>query len=216
MERHNICLDWNGYYSLIASQRRRHPITQREIHVFDHPDYSYLQEIDRCRAIFQQYPSFATMPREQRRLIAGWGGSGRHYLGNMKGAGYFKQLVLESPQVIAENLDRIPMDGLVSINQLQGYLGAMLQLRGVAIATATRLLAVKRPDCFLPVTGRSRQQIRQTLGHPATQKGYVDLHKYIWSLLWFAAPKPVDAKEQRVWHARVALLDVLFYEILPR
>jgi hypothetical protein len=65
--------------------------------------------------------------------------------------------------MIAENLDRIQLDGLVPISQLQGYLELMLQLRGVAIATATRLLAVKRPDCFLPVTGRSKRQIRQML-----------------------------------------------------
>jgi len=215
MKQHSICLDWDDFYALIASQRRHHPITQREIHVFDHPDYSYLQEIDRCRAIFRQYPSLAMMPREQRRLVAGWGGRKRHYLGCMRGAGYFKQLVLESPQVIAENLDKIPMDGAVLITQLQRYLEPMLQLRGVGIATATRLLAAKRPDCFLPITGRSKQQIHQTLGYPATRKGFVGLHRYIWSLPWFTAAEPVDAKERRVWHARVSLLDVLFYEILP-
>jgi hypothetical protein len=66
----------------------------------------------------------------------------------MKGAGYFKQLVLGSPWVIAESLDKVPMDGPVSMSQLQGYLKSMLQLRGVAIATATRLLAVKRPIVF--------------------------------------------------------------------
>jgi hypothetical protein len=115
MERHNICLDWNGYYFLIAFQRRCHPVTRREIHIFDHPDDSYLQEIDRCRAVFQKYPSFATMPGDERRLIAGWKGPGRRYLGSMKGAGHFKQLVLESPWVIAESLDKVPMDGSVSI-----------------------------------------------------------------------------------------------------
>lgn len=85
----------------------------------------------------------------------------------------------------------------------------------MTIATGSRLLAVKRPDRFLPVTGRSRRQIRKTLGYFATRKGYVDLHRYIWSLPWFTAPEPIDAKERRVWHARVALLDVVVYDILP-
>jgi hypothetical protein len=90
----------------------------------------------------------------------------------------------------------------------------MLRLPGIALATATRLLAVKRPDCFLPVTGRSKQQIRQTLGYSATRRGYVGLHRYIWSLPWFTAPEPTHPEQRRVWHARVALLDVVFYEIL--
>ena len=127
MVRRNICLDWSHYYSLITGERRRHPITHREIHIFDDPDYSLLEELDRCRAVFLKYASFAAIPGEQRTLIAGWGGGHRHPLGHMKGAGCFKQLVLESPRVIAEKLDRIPIDGLVSVSQLEDYLEAMLK-----------------------------------------------------------------------------------------
>jgi hypothetical protein len=83
------------------------------------------------------------------------------------------------------------------------------------MGAATRLLAVKRPDRFLVITGANKRPIREGLEHPANLEGYLRLHKYIWSLPWFDTPKPDDADECRVWRARVALLDVLFYEVLP-
>ena len=209
----DIRLQWHDFYALVASQRRRNPETHREIHVFDHPDDSYLQEIERCRAIFQRYHSFSAMPIPQRRVVAGFGDSRRRYLGSMQAAGQFKHLVLESPRTIGDELDKIPLAGPVSIRQVRRYLVSTLDIRGVGWACSTRLLAVKRPDCFLPVTSRSR--VRETLGHPVSLDGYVDLHRCIWSLPWYQAAEPSDVQERRVWQARVALLDVLLYEVLP-
>jgi hypothetical protein len=213
MTKLDLNVSWDHYYSLLTSRRRYHPRDQVELHIFDHPDYSYLGEIDKCRELFQLYSSFATVPCEKRKVIAGWGGGVRHPLGNMKGAGHFKHIVLDSPASIAVNLDRIPLDVDVSVDQLQAYLEAMLQISGVGIAASTRLLAVKRPDRFVPMTGQNKQAIRRRLNTPITWKGYVDLHTRIWSLPWFNAREPQDKKERRIWCARVALLDFLLYGV---
>lgn len=211
----DLDLPWDRYYALITSQRRRNPETKREIHVVDHPDGSYLQEIEECQSVFAQYPSFTEMPPAQRRLVAGWGTGGRRYLGSMRGAGWFKHLVLDSPGVIGAKLDGIPAQGPVSLGQVESYLRSMLALRGVGIAAATRLLAVKRPDACLVMTGANKRNIRDSLGESASASGYLSLHRRIWSLAWFHAPEPGDREQRRVWRARVALLDVLFYEVLP-
>ncbi len=155
------------------------------------------------------------MPVDQRKVVTGWGDTARRYLGSMAGAGYFKQIVLNSPEDIAAGLDGIPLKGDVSLLQAEACLSRVLSLHGIGMGTATRLLAAKRSDFFLPTTSANKEQVRRCFNERSNARGYLHLLEYVWCVPWFHAPEPTVTGERRVWHARVALLDVLFYEVPP-
>src|SRR5690606_32758153 len=135
-----------------------------EVHIFDHEDGSYLQEADQCSRAFETSPSFADMSRTDRQIVAGFGPSTYGYFGRMPGAGRFKNLVNEAPEEISRHLDSVPHKGNVETAVIEKYLDRMLALKGISLATATRLLVAKRPDRFLPVNGANSLRIRQVFG----------------------------------------------------
>jgi hypothetical protein len=213
VEAMDLEIAWTDFVVLISCQERRALWTGLEIHVFDHPESSYLQEVETCQAAFAAEPSYANMPEDDRKLIAGWGERTAGYYGRMKGAGYFKNLTRERPAEIGKHLDRIPLAGAVAIDETRTYLNGIMGVKGVALGTATRLLCMKRPDIFLPANRASVANIKRVFGTaPNTVEKYLALVQRIWRFPWFSAPVPNDEAEARIWRARVALLDAIFYE----
>ncbi len=207
-------IDWSQFAGLIGRQERRSLSgTNWTIHVFDHENGSYLQEIEGCQRAFRDSPDFQKMPVERRKLVAGWGGGSRGYIGNMSGAGYFKNLTGEHPAELSAALDEVPLKGTVSIAMARAYLEAAMSIRGVALGAATRLLTMKRPDRFLPANNASSRRIGEVFGkRPDSIEKYLKTIQQIWAFPWFLAPSPEDLNERRIWNARVALLDAVFYE----
>lgn len=65
----------------------------------------------------------------------------------------------------------------------------------------------------LPANLASMDKIEAVFGErPSTVNKYLAIIKQIWSYPWSNAPVPDDPTEQRLWRARVALLDAIFYE----
>lgn len=208
----DLDIGWADYFRLIEKQERRMLSTGTEIHVFDHPDASYLQEIETCQGYFAQSTSFSTMPVEQRKFVAGFGDTSG-YFGRMVGAGNFKNMIIQRPEEIGLLLDTIPAIGMPTDRQVTDYLDGATVVRGVSIATATRLLVAKRPDIFLSVNRASGARIRELFGSvPARAVQYVALMKRLWALPWFNSPEPKDVHQRRIWRVRVAILDAVMYE----
>lgn len=208
----DLDIDWNDYYSLIEQQERRTLSNGHEIHVFDHPEASYLQEIEKCQAIFRQQPIFQKMLLDDRKFVAGFGGTSG-YFGRMVGAGHYKNMIIERPGEIGAILDAVPIIGVPTDTQVTDYLTGATALHGVSFATATRLLIAKRPDLFLSVNGASRDRIKEIFGSaPGTPDRYLQLLKRIWSMPWFNSAESDDAHEFRVWRVRVAILDAVMYD----
>lgn len=206
-------IPWSSYFRLLAEQERRTLAYGDDLRIFDHPKGSYLQEVENCRAAFEAHASFADMPLDDRQLVAGWGSRTYGWFGRMGAAGEFKKMTAKTPQVIAEHLDKIPLQGTVSEDLLKTYLTGILKVRRTGIATVSRLLTVKRPDLFLSCNHANEDCIKQVFGFiPRTYKHYLELHRQIWSFPWFKSPRPDGVDEYRVWQARVALLDALLYE----
>jgi hypothetical protein len=206
-------LDWPEFVHLIRQQERRSLRTGWTIHVFDHRDGSYLQEVEACQRAFVGEPSYSKMSEGDRKLVAGWGDRTSGYYGRMQGAGYFKNLTREHPAEIGKHLDKIPLSGEVTMAQARTYLSGIMGVHGVALGAATRLLCMKRPDLFLPANNASLVNIALAFGRtPNTVDKYLALVERIWAFPWFSAPKPKEASEQRIWNARVALLDAIFYD----
>jgi len=204
---------WIDYYELIKAQERRELARGGQVHVFDNANGSWLQEVENCNSAFGSLDSFANMPIDERKLIAGTGGKSRGYLGSMKGAGFFKQLVNTAPATLSRGLQIIPQRGDVSNEAIERFFETTSKIEGVGFGVATRLLTVKRPDLFISVNKSSRGRIKEVFGRaPATPTAYLALLRRIWAMPWYLSTRPNERNQQRVWDARVALLDAVMYE----
>lgn len=209
----DLAIDWPSYVDLIGRQERRALSNGWEIRVFDHHEGSYLQEVEACRAAFRSAAAFEDLSLEERKLVAGWGGGSSGYFGRMVGAGRFKHLTAERPDELGVYLDQIPLHGEVTTNMARDYLKGVTSIEGVAIGAATRLLCMKRPDLFLPANNASQDKILTVFGRRAdTVDKYIRIISEVREYPWFATSEPDDMTEHRIWQARVALLDAIFYE----
>ncbi len=209
----DLDLNWADFVDLIGQQERRALWTGWRIRVFDHPEGSYLQEVEGCQAAFAAEPTYERMPEDDRKLVAGWGDRTAGYYGRMQGAGHFKHLTRQRPSEVGMHLDKIPTVGPVTATQVRTYLSGVMGLKGIALGTATRLLCMKRPDLFLPANSASLVKICRVFGTtPNTVEKYVALVERIWQFPWFSCPMPSAPAAARIWRARVALLDAIFYE----
>ncbi len=117
------------------------------------------------------------------------------------------------PELLAEWLDRVPLEGPVTRALAESVLKGLTSLHGVGLGVASRLLAVKRPDRFVTLNNANKDRVRDLWGHaPATASAYLDWHEDLWALAWCLAPPPDDRYEHQAWEARIALLDALIYQ----
>jgi HKD family nuclease len=199
---------WPEFIQLILARKRRGHIVHGTA---DEP--GYLQTAERCQAFFAQYRRLAKMPVVERQFVGGTTRDGS-WFGSMKGAGYFKQRLNEDPASLDTALDHIPLRGIVNKRTFDAF-AARYQWERAGVGTASRLLAMKRPDLFICIDSENRPGIAKAFGVPAssllTFDGYWDLMQRIWRCPWWRARRPNRALERRVWNARAALLDSLYY-----
>lgn len=209
-------ISWASFVSGVKSDRH---------HSFE----GRLAILERASALFEEHGSFASMSQHERKAIAGTYGSkeprldGLDWLwfGTMFGQGDFKNLVNESPAVLSRALEGIPSDGDVSEAQFNTFVGHFERaFEGKAhkggVATASRLLAMKRPDVFVGLNNANRVGISKAFGTaPTTLK----LSNY-WERVvvpmqnspWWLHPRPREALTGRIWDNRAALMDSIYYD----
>jgi len=214
----DLTVDWSSYVDLIANQEGRPLGNSWVVRVFDDPEGSYLQEVEACQNAFGGALKFEDLTLDNRKLIAGWGGDSTGYFGRMSVARDFKNLTTNHPQRIGRFLDTIPLRGTVTLELVRRYLEGVTSTKGVGMGVATRLLSMKRPDRFLPVNNANKERIFTAFSQRAgTVDAYLGIIKQVWSFPWFKTLKPDDPTGQRIWRARVALLDaILYYPVSTR
>jgi len=203
-----MSMSWSQYMTRVR-QDKAHGIDQR------------IGLMSELRNKLSQYPIFSGMPLELRKAIAGLPSKeveNSGWFGSMVGAGRFKNLIGTNSPEISLALGRLPADGLVDRGQydafIEDYVSAFPNGRH-GIGTATRLLAMKRPDVFVCVDSKNRKNLCQELG--IVQSG-LDYERY-WNEIvervrdspWWLALKPADPTEAEVWKSRAAFLDAIFY-----
>lgn len=188
--------------------------------------------MDQARVWFAQVPHFASMTEGQRKAIAGtyarnevkpsevpnldWA-----WFGSMVGAGVFKGLVKSRPEGLSTALNIIPRTGIVNEADFEEFKRIFLDSfenaeRGGGIATASRLLAVKRPDYFVCVDSANKSKLSEAIG---IKMSHITLDSY-WSHVvrpllcspWWSSPRPNDDLEGRIWDSRMACIDAFCYE----
>ncbi|WP_018436863.1 phospholipase D family protein [Paraburkholderia atlantica] len=188
--------------------------------------------MDHARVWFSQTPRFMDMTEGQRKAIAGtyarneikpaevldldWA-----WFGSMVGAGVFKGMVKSQPEGLSAALDFIPRSGSVSERDFDRFKSRFLQSfedaeRGGGLATASRLLALKRPDYFVCVDSANKDKLSEAIG---VKKAHLTIDNY-WTLVirpllcspWWNSERPVDDLEGRIWDSRMAFIDAFCYE----
>ncbi len=180
-----------------------------------------IKVLEAARNRFYSHPHFEDINVEARKELAGFvAGKGEirwTQFGSTQSAGRFKQAINQNNHYISLALDQIPLEGSLNRKQYQGFIDTLqkaFESGGVGIATATRLLAMKRPDYFVCLNGKNKNELCKAFGIPKNIHfdNYWDLivAQIIGSVYW-RAEKPTDPVELAVWNGRVAFLDSLFY-----
>lgn len=215
---------WNDYVSQITSRLN---VGGRDRLI------NGLEVLRRCEDMFRASP-FADMTDEKRKAIAGtigavvmqntFGSLNFHQFGRMSGNGAFSGLLNDSEAVgeLSEALDAIPLEGVVEKRNYIKFLSHLHKAhknikKGPGVATATRLLAMKRPDAFVCIDVANRSLLARELNFSSTA---LDLTNYwqwvitpIQQTAWFMAPEPSPENDEshKIWRGRVALLDIAFF-----
>ena len=139
------------------------------------------------------------------------------YFGSMKGAGIFKTKIKANDIIISKALDQIPLSGQITKKHYDNYIKYFTQIfSGNYIATATRLLCMKRPDTFVCFDSKNRSALCKDFGIIQSEMDYErywdDIVERIYDSDWWQNPNPENENEEKVSEARAAFLDSLYYE----
>jgi HKD family nuclease len=174
----------------------------------------YLPTVERCGEIFQKHGRLANMPLADRQFVAGTT-KGGGWFGDMRVAGRFVNRINDDPASLDAALDHVPSTGKMAKDAFTAF-AANYRWERAGVGTASRLAAMKRPDLFICIDSKNRSGIAKAFDVSAvslqTFEGYWDLIQRIWHCPWWRAAAPKLALHRRVWGARVALLDSLYYD----
>lgn len=210
-------LDWEAYVKAVKSS---------PYHNFK----ARLGLLRECQRMFASVSSFADLSNSEWKAIAGvigekqkqeaklaqhdWG-----WFGSMKGMGDFANRIAEKDEAIANALDAIPRHGEVSEANYDQFRKEFLRAfknssRVGGVPTATRLLAMKRPDTFVCISKPNKAGLAEALGFPKTA---LELDNYWQRVIepvrmspWYCSQRPLGA-DAELWDGRVAMLDAIYY-----
>ncbi|MFD1103815.1 phospholipase D family protein [Sphingobium olei] len=179
---------------------------------------------------FASVASFADLPPAQRKAIAGiigvnqktdsslkrdWG-----WFGSMQGMGDFANRIDRNDQHLAHALDSIPRKGVVTKGHYEKFVGLFREAfanssRTGGVPTASRLLAMKRPDTFICLCKPNILQASQRMSFPRTTLTLDNYWENVIEVIrlsnWYDADKP-DGADGEIWENRTAMLDAILYK----
>ncbi len=188
-----------------------------------------LRVIEIAHQLFENSNHFNDLQEDERKFIAGiknkfevkgatdWG-----LFGSMEGAGIFKNRIKENNIDISLALDQISSKGQITKHHYENFISqfekAFIATRfekAKKIATATRLLCMKRPDTFVCFDNKNRSLLCKDFGIPQSNMNYDrywdDIIERILDSNWWLNPDPKNDIEMKVSEARAAFLDSLYY-----
>jgi HKD family nuclease len=213
-----LILNWEEYFNEIQDDK-------------EHSFGGRLNILETANNYFKEYGSFEKMDEYKRKQIAGFCYDENQenfdwdWFGSMKAPGEFKGKINKNNVHISNALDCIPLNGKVSHKNYKDYINnfrkAFLEKGGDGVATATRLLAMKRPDVFICLDSKNEDNLCDDFGIKIKSMAYKDeRYEEYWTeiiariqdTIWWQSEKPKDEIELKAWNGRVAMLDVFFYD----
>ena len=190
-----------------------------------------LAVLQEARRLFSRTDHFSGLDENERRALAGFLGLGKEHsqgkkvvdwgwFGSMKGAGDFKSLILDNNKWISAALDYIPLTGELQEEQYANFIDCFIKAfarkshKG-GVATASRLLAMRRPDTFICINSQNRTLLGADLGFAHST---LDFDKYWYNVIepimesiWWQSDRP-SGEDGKLWDGRAAMLDAIYYE----
>ena len=212
-----VKMQWHGYVKAVKISPH---------HNFD----ARLKLLRECQKMFAGVKSFADLSANQWKAIAGVIGTKQNFeagldqydwgwFGSMRGMGDFANRIAEQDASLAKAVDCIPRHGDVTRSQFdqfhKNFLNAFKNSTRIGgVPTATRLLAIKRPDTFVCISRPNIAGLSDALAFPKTT---LDLNNY-WDRViepirispWYNSQRPTG-QDAELWDGRVAMLDAIYY-----
>ena len=204
-----INMSWSSYLNRVLRDRQ-HGVDKR------------IEVLSEAQRLFNTKGSLSQMTAPERQGIAGfalnvdvpWG-----WFGSMFPAGKFKKLVNANNPNLSHALDAIPLRGEVRREHYAQFIIAFVAAfplrKGHGLGTATRLLAMKRPDYFVCFDSQNRAGLCKAfgikLGHHHYERYWDSVIERIQISQWWTALRPRGARAGAIWDGRAAFLDSLYY-----
>lgn len=212
-----VKMSWDDYVRAVRSSRH-HKFSER------------LSLLRACQQLFAGVSSFGDLSvREWQAIAATIGENQRQearlenyewgWFGSMSGMGDFTSLVLSRDSRLGTAIDGIPRHGDVTQTQFERYCELFVEAfensaHVGGVPTATRLLAMKRPDTFVCISSPNKAGLAKGLSFARTT---LSLENYWQRVIepirlsrWYNAPRP-DGRNAELWDGRVAMLDAIYY-----
>jgi len=140
------------------------------------------------------------------------------WFGSMSGAGYYHKAVNNNNPHLSAALDKIPLNGPVSQEHYEAYIAEFVQAfpnGRDGVGTASRLLALKRPDYFVCVNKKNQRALCKDFETKQTGLDYSryweEIIERIIDSAWWNEPRPRSSIAGSVWDFRAAMSDAIFY-----
>lgn len=211
-------MSWKSFFDKVKSE---------EMTSFGHSMGARLKVIQAARQLFQDYERFGDIPPEGRKKIAGLLKTPEldyRLFGSMLMTVQFKAAVNSDDERLtglANALDAIPLKGGVARDDYLKYIRRFRDAfpeGGAGLATATRLLAMKRPDTFVCVDNKNETELckdfQVKLKDRQKYEQYWDsiIERIRQDAVWWSSLEPESGDERLVWQARTAFLDSHYYK----
>ena len=197
----------------------------------EHDTNESLDLLRTAQAWLSGVSSFHRLPTIERKAIAGIIGNKEKlarkelsqrwsYFGKMGSFGVFKKLVAENDLSLARAVDSIPQKGEVTKEHFDRFFRLLAKAfanssKAGGVATASRLLAMKRPDVFLCISKPNKVKAAEDMGFAKTT---LNLENYwnkvvevIRASAWYNIDKP-EKRNAQLWEYRAAMLGAIFYD----
>jgi hypothetical protein len=130
--------------------------------------------------------------------------------------GAFRKRINTNDVHVSRALDAIPLFGELTKSHYDGFIAQFRKtFPGNFVGTATRLLALKRPDTFVCLDSKNRAQLCTAFGIPQAAMNYDrywnEIVLRIRNSDWWLHPTPTTPIEETVSESRGAFLDSIAY-----
>ncbi len=214
-----VNMKWKEYVKAIKAStnddyRQRLSLLRKSQNMFASVSTFYKLSVNEWRAIYGVIGKQQMIEANLNDHEWGW-------FGAMKGFGDLNKRINEKDKFIAHAIDCIPQHGDVTEDQYDNYCKKLLLAfegtsRKPRVATASRLLAMKRPDTFVCVSTPNKTGIAKALCYPKSTLNLDNYWERIVELIkispWHNATRPTG-KDAELWDGRAAMLDAIFYKL---
>jgi len=205
-----VARTWQEY--ILKINTRPNPQIEERILVLD-----YVQQY------FRAYEKFADMDIHTQQKIAGYKWAGEpvdfRLFGNMNNATTLKQVINSKQDLIGNALDVIPLNGEITKDHYYTFVELFQKAvnGGNKYKSATRLLAMKRPDTFFALSSGNDALLAEDFQIKSIyamnfDRYWDEIIDRIRSSHWYQFPKPKNKTEHKIATYKAAFMDVIYYQ----